>query len=89
MTALPAPLLRGLSVLALGAAVTLGHITFAAAASKPVQVASATSLTRVADVDATGSITSGRELADNCYFEVVREKTASGKVLTRRVHECD
>jgi hypothetical protein len=66
MTALPAPLLRGLSVLALGAAVTLGHITFAAAASKPVQVASATGLTRVADVDATGSTNSGRERVHEC-----------------------
>ncbi len=89
MTGLPAPLLRGLSVLALGAAVTLGHITFAAAASKTVQVASAAGLTRVADVETTGSITSGRELADNCYIEVVREKTASGKIRTHRVHECD
>jgi hypothetical protein len=88
MIALPAPLLRGLSVLALGAAATLGHITFAAAAEKPVRLASA-ALAKSADVDATGSTTSGRELADNCYFEVVREKTASGKTLTRRVHECD
>ena len=88
MTGLPAPLLRGLSVLALGAAATLGHITFAAAAEKPVRLASA-ALAKSADVDATGSTTSGRELADNCYFEVVREKTASGKILTRRVHECD
>jgi multidrug efflux pump subunit AcrA (membrane-fusion protein) len=88
MIALPAPLLRGLSVLALGAAATLGHITFAAAAEKPVRLASA-ALAKSADVDATGSTTSGRELADNCYFEVVREKTASGKILTRRVHECD
>ena len=88
MIALPAPLLRGLSVLALGAAATLGHITFAAAAEKPVRLASA-ALAKSADVDATGSTTSGRELADNCYFEVVREKTASGKILTHRVHECD
>ena len=88
MIALPAPLLRGLSVLALGAAATLGHITFAAAAEKPVRLASA-ALAKSADVDATGPTTSGRELADNCYFEVVREKTASGKILTRRVHECD
>ncbi len=89
MTALSAPLVRGLSLVVLGAALALSHITFAAAASKPVQVASAAGLTRVADVETTDSITSGRELADNCYFEVVREKTASGKVLTRRVHECD
>ena len=89
MIALPAPLLRGLSVLAVGAALTLGHITLAAAATKPAQVASAARLTRVADVETTGSITSGRELADNCYIEVVREKTTTGKILTRRVHECD
>jgi multidrug efflux pump subunit AcrA (membrane-fusion protein) len=89
MIALPAPLLRGLSVLALGAAVTLGHITFAAAASKPTQVASAAGLTRGADVEVTGSTMPEQALAENCYFEVVREKAASGKILTRRVHECD
>lgn len=88
MTVFPVPLLRGLAVLALGAAATLGHISFAAAAEKPVRLASA-ALAKSADVDATGSTTSGRELADNCYFEVIREKTASGKILTRRVHECD
>jgi hypothetical protein len=64
-------------------------MTFAAAASKPVPVASAAGLTRVADVETTGSTAADRELAENCYFEVVREKTASGKILTRRVHECD
>jgi hypothetical protein len=88
MIARPAPLLRGLSVLALGAAATLGHITFAAAAEKPVRLASA-ALAKSADVDATGSTTSGRELADNCYVEVVREMTATGKILTHHVHECD
>jgi hypothetical protein len=30
-----------------------------------------------------------RDNADNCYFEVVQEKTVTGKVITRRVQECD
>jgi hypothetical protein len=88
MIALPAPLLRGLSVLALGAAVTLGHITFAAAAEKPVRLASA-ALSKGVDVQVTGSTMPEQALAENCYFEVVREKAASGKILTRRVHQCD
>lgn len=89
MTALPASLIRGLSLVAIGAALTLSHITFAAAAAKPAQAARATGLAGVADVETTGSAPSGPVLAENCYVEVVREMTAMGKILTHHVHECD
>ena len=90
MTLLPAPLLRGLSVLALSGALAIGHITFASAAStKPMQVASSASMTPKVDVTATGSIGSDEELGENCWVEVVREKTMSGRTIARRVHECD
>ena len=89
MTLLPAPLLRGLSVLAIGGALAVGHITFASAAPKPVQVASASSVLAKADVNSTGSISSAEVLGENCYVELVREKTASGRAITRRIHECD
>ncbi len=87
MPLLPAPLLRGLSLLALGGALAIGHVTFATAASpKPVQVASVVSKV---DVTTTGSINASEELGENCWVEVVREKTSSGRTVARRVHECD
>jgi hypothetical protein len=87
MTLLPAPLLRGLTLLAIGGALAVGHATFATAASpKPVRVAASAS---TADVTATGSIGADGDLAENCWVEVVREKTAGGRTVARRVHECD
>jgi hypothetical protein len=87
MTLLPAPLLRGLSLLALGGALAVGHITFATAASpKPMQAASVVSKV---DVTATGSIGSDEGLGENCWVEVVRAKTSSGRIVARRIHECD
>ncbi len=90
MTLLPAPLLRSLSLLAIGGALTISHIAFASAASpKPMQVASATAMVAKVNVTTTGSIGSAEELAENCWFEVIREKNSSGRTVTRRVHECD
>ena len=67
MTALPAPLLRGLTVIAIGGVLAVSHIAFASAApAKATQVAAATSLVAQADVSTTGSIGSGEELGENC-----------------------
>src|SRR4028118_323907 len=41
MTSLPAPLLRGFTILAIGSTLVLSHIAFATAAPVPMQVASA------------------------------------------------
>jgi hypothetical protein len=90
MSALPAPFVRGLSVLAIGAALVLSHITFAAAAApKKTQLAPSLAAGDAIDVVSTGSIARERELADNCYFEVFKEGSKTGKVVTRRVQECD
>jgi len=90
MTFLPAPLLRGLSVLAIGGALAIGHITFASAAPvQPMQAASASAVMAKGDVATTGSIGSDGALGENCYLELVQEKSARGKTVTRRVHECD
>jgi hypothetical protein len=43
----------------------------------------------VSDVDTTGSISDARNLGENCYSEMVQEKTTTGKVIVRRVQECD
>jgi uncharacterized membrane protein len=89
MISLPTPFLRGLCVVTTGAVLTLSHIAFAAAAGQPVKVARAAALSQSADADVTGSIAPAWDLADNCYFEFVHERSARGKTVTRRVHECD
>ena len=90
MPLLPAPLLRGLSLLAIGGALAIGHITFASAApAKPMQAASASSALSKVDVTTTGSISSAEAPGENCYVEVVPEKNVRGKTVTRAVHECD
>jgi hypothetical protein len=90
MTLLPAPLLRGLSVLAIGGAIAISHVTFASAApTKLMQVASASAALSKGDVATTGSISADEALGENCYLELVQEKSARGKTVTRRVHECD
>ena len=43
----------------------------------------------VSDADTTGSISDEQSLAENCYSEMVKEKTTTGKVIVRRVQECD
>jgi hypothetical protein len=87
MLSLSAPFVRGLSVLAIGAALVVGHITFAAAGQKQGATTSVSATTT--DVTSTGSIGKHEELAENCYFEIERVQTAAGKTTIRRVQECD
>jgi hypothetical protein len=89
MISLPAPAVRGLALLAIGSALVVGHVTFAAAAPNQMRVKSFMAGRTVSDVDTTGSISDERGLAENCYSETVQEKTTTGKVIVRRVHECD
>jgi hypothetical protein len=88
MISLPAPLLRGLSVLAIGGALAIGHVTFASAAPKAMQVAVA-SVAAESDVTITSSIGSDEALGENCYVQVLPEWNVRGKTVIRRVHECD
>jgi apolipoprotein N-acyltransferase len=91
MIRIPAPYLRGLAVLTLGASFVLGHAALAAPQSSPakpgvrVQVAQAVSQDSIADLP-EGEAT---ELAENCYLEVQKDRTPQGKVVSRIVHECD
>ena len=89
MISLPAPAVRGLALLALGSALIIGHVTLAAAAPNQMRVKSFVAERTVSDVDTTGSIPDERSLAENCYSEIVEEKTTTGKVVVRRVQECD
>jgi hypothetical protein len=88
MISLPAPAVRTLALLAIGSALVVGHVTFAAAAPNQMRVKSFIADT-VSDVDTTGSISDERTLAENCYSEMVVEKTTTGKVIVRHVQECD
>ena len=90
---LPAPLLRGLSVLAVGGAFVVSHSAFAV--SKPKRE-SITTLSRTLEtaelvklVDNDRRLTGALPLADNCYVETHLERTADGKVISRLMHECD
>lgn len=91
MIRIPAPYLRGLAVLTLGASFVLGHAALAAPQSslaKPgarVQVAQAVSQDSIADLPEGEAV----ELAENCYLEVQKDRTPQGKVVSRIVHECD
>ena len=89
MISLSAPAARTLALLALGSALVVGHVTFAAAAPDQTRVKSLIAERTVSDVDTTGSISDERSLAENCYSEMVEEKTTRGKVIVRRVQECD
>jgi len=90
MTCLPAPLLRGLTILALGTTLALSHIAFAAASPQPAQVVSAAAeVMKTVDVESTGSITARQEMAENCYIDMQVVKSVRGKTILTRSHECD
>jgi len=75
MTRIPAPLLRGLTVVGIGATLVVGHITFAAAQN-------ATATTGRATETATAH-------GENCYLDTRIETTSTGKRVVRRSVECD
>jgi hypothetical protein len=90
MTSLPAPLLRGLTIVAIGSTLVLSHIAFATAAPAPMQVVSAVSIVKeTAGVDSTSSNSLGWELAENCYIEIQPVKSVRGKTIMARTYECD
>jgi hypothetical protein len=88
MTRLSPVLLRGLTVLGLGATIALAHVSFAAAASKDPSAPRPLTMAK-ADVETTGSVAKGPVLAENCYFERVEVRLPSGKSVMRPVQECD
>ena len=90
MTSLPAPLLRGFTILAIGSTLVLSHIAFATAAPATMQVASAVPVLKAtAGMDGTSSRPSGWDLAENCYIEIQPVKSVRGKTIVTRTHECD
>jgi hypothetical protein len=89
MLALPAPLVRGLSVVGIGAAIVLSHLSFATAKTHPKPVPPRLAVDNRADVSSTGSIGKIRNLADNCYWETLDEESVTGNSAAPRVETCD
>ncbi len=77
-------------VLAIGTALAMSHIAFAAAAPKTIRVAStAPEGHSVADVDTTASVSPGHVLAEDCYIDTQAMTSVRGKMIAIRVVECD
>jgi hypothetical protein len=90
MIRIPAPYLRGVTALTIGATLVIGHAAFAAAGTG----AKAEALMQVAFVESHDGEESLHDvqnlvLAENCYLEVQKHRTPQGKVVSRVVHECD
>ncbi|WP_201864602.1 hypothetical protein [Microvirga soli] len=90
MIRIPAPFLRGVAVLTIGATLVISHAAFAAPQAgarpeAPMQIAF------VESHDGEEGLHNGQnlELAENCYLEVQKHRTPRGKVVSRVVHECD
>jgi len=89
MHAISAPVLRGLSVLAIGATIVLSHLSFATAKTQKAQIPAQVAVQSKVDISSTGSIEKHESLADNCYWELVSEEAPAGTLTVRRVQECD
>ena len=90
MSSYSAPLIRGCSVLGIGAALAFGHIMFATAAPAPAQViAEAPAAVRAADVDGTASIAKNTPPSHNCYSDQQIVKSVRGRWMLLRTLECD
>jgi hypothetical protein len=90
MIRIPAPYLRGVTVLALGATLVISHAAFAAPQTGVKHEASM-QMAAVESHDGEESLqdVQGLKLAENCYLEVQKHRTPQGKVVSRLVHECD
>ncbi len=88
MTRLPAPVLRGLSVLAIGAVLALGHATLASASSV-AGVAPAIGTAPSKSVQTERQVTAAMPLPENCYSETEVQQTKDGRTVSVLIQECD
>jgi hypothetical protein len=90
MSSYSAPLIRGFSVLGIGAALALGHIMFATAAPAPARmIAEAPAAVRAADVDGSASIAQRTSPSHSCYSDQQIVKSVRGRWMLLRTLECD
>ncbi len=91
MIRIPAPYLRGLAVLTIGATFVISH---AALAAPEAGASKLDARTQVAAVYVENTVperkaAEGVELAENCYLEAQEDLTPRGETISQIVHECD
>ena len=90
MIRIPAPYLRGVAILTVGATLVIGHAAFAAAGTGAKAEASMQmAFVESHDGKETLHDVQNLALAENCYVEVQKHRTPQGKIVSRIVHECD
>ncbi len=90
MNRLPAPLLRGLAVLGLGATLVASHVAFAAGALSARSADRSSAPSSVASLNRKiAEAALAIAPAENCYLDTQVDVTASGKQTVRLVQECD
>jgi hypothetical protein len=89
MTCLPAPLLRGLTVLAVGATLVASHAAFAAPGRGVSSTESSAGVERVSLIAGKDRASAATTLAENCYLETHIERPSKGKAISTLVQECD
>lgn len=90
MTSFSASLVRGITVLGLGAVLATGHILFAAATPAPAQPLTDTSLVAQArDVETTASVAIRTPARENCYSEQQIVRSVRGRTMMLSTLECD
>jgi hypothetical protein len=91
MIRIPAPYLRGLAVLTIGATFVIGHAALAAPEASTGKLSAGTQVAAVY-VEKTvpeRQVVEGVELAENCYLEAQEDLTPQGETISQIVHECD
>ena len=90
MTSFSASLVRGITILGIGAGLATGHILFAAAAPMPAQPAiEMASIETVRDVETTASVATRTPVRENCYSEQQIVRSIRGKAMMLSTLECD
>ncbi|MDQ4136374.1 MAG: hypothetical protein M3158_09340 [Pseudomonadota bacterium] len=88
MISFSAPLVRGLSVLGIGAGLATGHILFAAAAPARA-VPDVPPTAKAADVETTSSVASRPAAGENCDTEQQIVRSVRGRPMMLSSRECD
>ncbi len=92
MTTFSAPLVRGITVLGIGALLATGHVLFAAAAPAPAPTRAMTdapAVVKARDVETTASVATRTPVRENCYSEQQIVRSIRGKAMMLSTLECD
>jgi hypothetical protein len=89
MIRIPAPLRRGLTVLAIGATVVASHAAFAAPGLSARSVKGPAPIVLASRSETASRTRASEPLPENCYFEAQAERAPGGKPVSKLVQECD